>query len=183
MAEHLRKFRSKAQEKTPVFRTEKRGNPKTGHAYPWIVKSTAMVNHYYIYAVDRDFGPVLQLLSVQCQVVPELLRIRQAAARAERHRLRGARHRYFKLRRPWAPAAICDGPSAEKIDGFLRKWLRLLPRAFTATDRKAGYCYDISILQAEFSLTQVIDRPVQGRLFFEQVIRENLDLGRPKRCG
>jgi hypothetical protein len=25
--------------------------------YPWIVKSTAMVNHYYIYAVDRDFGP------------------------------------------------------------------------------------------------------------------------------
>jgi hypothetical protein len=65
MAQHLRKFRNdegvvfvgKAQEKTPVFRTEKRRNPKTGQAYPWIVKSTAMVNHYYIYAVDRDFGP------------------------------------------------------------------------------------------------------------------------------
>jgi hypothetical protein len=28
-------------------------------------------------------------------------------------------------------------------------------------------------------LTQVLDRPVHGRLFFEQVIRENLDLGRP----
>jgi hypothetical protein len=25
-------------------------------AYPWIVRSTAMVNHYYVYAVDRDFG-------------------------------------------------------------------------------------------------------------------------------
>jgi hypothetical protein len=54
MAEHLRQFRKdegvvfvgKAQEKTPVFRTEKRKNPKTGQAYPWIVKSTAMVNHY-----------------------------------------------------------------------------------------------------------------------------------------
>ena len=34
-------------------------------------------------------------------------------------------------------------------------------------------------MQAEFSLTQVLDRPVHGRLFFEQVIRENLDLGRP----
>jgi hypothetical protein len=40
--------------------------------------------------------------------------------------------------------------------------------------------YDISILQAEFSTTQVLDRPVHGRLFFEQVIRENLDLGRPE---
>jgi hypothetical protein len=28
-------------------------------------------------------------------------------------------------------------------------------------------------------LTQVLDRPVAGRIFFEQVIRENLDIGRP----
>ncbi len=37
----------------------------------------------------------------------------------------------------------------------------------------------VSILQAEFSLTQVLDRPVAGRVFFEEVIRENLDIGRP----
>jgi hypothetical protein len=75
---------------------------------------------------------------------------------------------------------ICDGLSAEKIDGFLRKWLRLLPHPFSGADRKAGYRYDISILQAEFSLTQVLERPAHGRLFFEHVIRENLDLGRPE---
>ena len=65
MAEHLRKFHrtegvvfvGKAQEKTAVFRTEKRRSPITGLPYPWIVRSTAMVNHYYIYALDRDFGP------------------------------------------------------------------------------------------------------------------------------
>ncbi len=34
-------------------------------------------------------------------------------------------------------------------------------------------------MQAEFSLTQVLDPPVVGRIFFEEVIRENLDLGRP----
>ena len=39
--------------------------------------------------------------------------------------------------------------------------------------------YQVSILQAEFSLTQVLDRPLTGRVFFEEVIRENLDLGRP----
>ena len=47
----------KAQEKTPVFRTEKRRNPETGRAYPWIVRTTAMVNHYYFYGIDEDFGP------------------------------------------------------------------------------------------------------------------------------
>ena len=46
-------------------------------------------------------------------------------------------------------------------------------------DRKAGYRYQISILQAEFSLTQVLDRPTAGRLLFEEIIRENLDIGRP----
>src|SRR6202030_3571504 len=50
-------FVGKAQEKTPVFRTEKRRNPRTGQPYPWIVRSTAMVNHYYVYALDCDFGP------------------------------------------------------------------------------------------------------------------------------
>ena len=43
----------------------------------------------------------------------------------------------------------------------------------------AGYRYQLSILQAEFALTQVLDRPVTGRCFFEEVIRENLDIGRP----
>jgi hypothetical protein len=75
--------------------------------------------------------------------------------------------------------AICDGLSAEKIDALLRKWLRLLPHPFTAADRKAGYRYQVSMLQTEFSLTQVLDRPVTGRVFFEEVIRENLDIGRP----
>jgi len=65
MAEQLRRFAAeegvvfigKAQERASVFRTQKRRRAGSGRTYPWIVKSTAMVNHYYIYAVDRDFGP------------------------------------------------------------------------------------------------------------------------------
>ena len=41
-------FVGRAQEKAPVFRTEKRRNPVTGATYPWIVRTTAMVNHFYI---------------------------------------------------------------------------------------------------------------------------------------
>ena len=192
MKEHLRRFRKeegvvfvgKAQEKTPVFRTEKRRSPKTGLPYPWIVRSTAMVNHYYIYAVDRDFGPFFLKF---CSYFPFNAKLclngHEYAKRQlgrERIAFEALDNGVLSCADPKRLQKICDGLSAEKIDGLLRKWLRLLPHPFTGADRKAGYRYDISILQAEFSLTQVLDRPVHGRLFFEQVIRENLDLGRPE---
>ena len=47
----------KAQEKARVLRTERRHDPATGATYAWLVSSTAMVNHFYFYAVDDDFGP------------------------------------------------------------------------------------------------------------------------------
>ena len=65
------------------------------------------------------------------------------------------------------------------IDALLRKWLAILPHPFTPEDETAGYRYELSILQAEFSLTQMLDRPVSGRIFFEQVLHDNLDIGRP----
>jgi hypothetical protein len=68
---------------------------------------------------------------------------------------------------------------ATKIDAVFRKWLRRLPHPFAPAHRRAGYRYHLSILQAEFALTQVLDRPSTGRCFFEEVIRENLDIGRP----
>ena len=61
--------------------------------------------------------------------------------------------------------------------------MALLPCPFTAEDTAAGYRYEVSVLQAEFSLTQVLDTPVTGRIFFEQVIRDNLDIGRPDQVG
>jgi hypothetical protein len=62
---YLRRFRQregvlyvgKAQEKARVMRTERRRSRHTGGTYRWIVESTAMVNHYYFYCIDEDFGP------------------------------------------------------------------------------------------------------------------------------
>src|ERR1700726_3200256 len=192
MAEHLRYFSGeegvvfvgKAQENTPVFRTERRRSPRTGQPYPWIVRPSAMVNNYYIYAVARDFGPFFLKF---CSYFPFNAKLclngheyakRQLAQKAIV--FEALDNGILSCADPGRLQRICEGLSAEKIDGFLRKWLRLLPHPFTGADRKAGYRYDISILQAGFSLTQVLDRPVHGRLFFEQVIRENLDLGRPQ---
>ena len=175
----------KAQEKTRVVRTEKRRNPRTGQTYPWLVMSTAMVNQYYFYCVDRDFGPFFVKLGSYFPYNGKLLINgheyvkRQLEQRSIRYEALDNGIRSCKD--PQRLQRICDGLSAKKIDDLLRKWLRRLPHPFTRDDRRAGYRYAASILQAEFSLTQVLDRPATGRAFFEQVIRDNLDLGRPDR--
>jgi hypothetical protein len=176
-------FIGKAQEKTPVFRTERRRNEKTGVSYPWIVRSTAMVNHFYVYCVDRDFGPFFLKF---CTYFPYNAKLCLNGHEYVKQQLankgiefKALDNGVLECHDPKRLQAICDGLSAEKIDALLRKWLHLLPHPFSAADRKAGYRYQVSILQAEFSLTQVLDRPVTGRVFFEEVIRENLDIGRP----
>jgi hypothetical protein len=176
-------FIGKAQEKTPVFRTERRRQEQTGATYPWLVRSTAMVNHFYVYCMDRDFGPFFLKF---CTYFPYNAKLCLNGHEYVKQQLANRGLGYEALDNgilscdnPKRVQAICDGLSAEKIDGLLRKWFRKLPHPFTAQDRQAGYRYQISILQAEFSLTQVLDRPVTGRVFFEEVIRENLDIGRP----
>jgi hypothetical protein len=176
-------FVGKAQEKATVFRTEKRRHPETGRPYPWIVRTTALVNQYYFYCLDRDFGPFFLKF---CSYFPytaklcinghEYLKCQLAQAGIAFEALDNG---LLTCAEPERAQQICDGLSAEKIDGLFRKWLAVLPHPYGPADRAAGYRYDLSILQAELSLTQVLDRPVTGRIFFEEVIRENLDLGRP----
>jgi hypothetical protein len=193
MAEHWKRFTApegvvfvgRAQEKTPVIRTEKRRNPVTGQAYPWLVRSTAMVNHFYFYAVDGDFGPFFLKFGTYFPYTAKLCLNgheyvkRQLAQRGIA--FEALDNGILSCADPQRLQALCDGLSAETIDTFFRKWLHRLPHPFTPQDGHAGYRYALSILQAEFSLTQVLDRPLSGRLLFEDLIRENLDLGRPDR--
>jgi hypothetical protein len=176
-------FLGKAQEKAPVFRTEKRTNPTTGKKYAWIVKSTAIVNQFYFYCLDEDFGPFFLKF---CTYFPYNAKLCLNGHEYLKRRLAKEGIAFEPLDNgilscadPKRLQEICDGLSAAKIDALLRKWLAKLPHPFTAADRKAGYRYQVSILQAEFSLTQVLDRPQTGRIFFEEIIRENLDSGRP----
>ncbi|HTH92515.1 hypothetical protein [Mycobacterium sp.] len=175
-------FIGRAQEKTSLFRTERRRNAN-GDSYPWIVRSTGVVNQFYVYAVDADFGPFFLKF---CSYFPYNAKLclnghewakRQAAKAGIGHT--ALDNGFATCADPAAVQAICDRLGPEQIDGLLRKWLAILPHPFTAADRAAGYRYDISVRQVEFSLTQVLDRPISGRVFFEHVIRDNLDAGRP----
>ena len=133
-------FIGKAQEKTPVFRTERRRNEKTGATYPWLVRSTAMVNHFYVYCVDRDFGPFFLKF---CTYFPYNAKLclngheyvkRQLAQKGIG--FEALDNGVLRCDDPKRLQAICDGLSAEKIDALLRKWLRLLPHPYSAEDRK-----------------------------------------------
>lgn len=74
---------------------------------------------------------------------------------------------------------VCDrlGPGA--VTGFFWRWFHRLPSPFTAGDLRAGYVYELAFRQFEVSDTRVFDRPAAGRAFFEGLIRDHLDLGRP----
>src|SRR5205814_8233747 len=111
------------QEKTQVSRTERRRDPKTGQAYPWIVKSTALVNHFYIYAVDRDFGPFFLKF---CTYFPFNAKLclngheyakRQLAQ--EGIAFEALDNGVLSCANPKRLQKICDDLSAEKIDRLL----------------------------------------------------------------
>ena len=157
-------FIGRAQEKTPVFRTEKRRRPD-GRTYPWIVKTTAMVNHWYFYGDDDDFGPFFLKF---CGYFPYNAKLCLNGNQYAKRQAAKAGIAFEALDNGFAsvgdPGAVQRSATAgcPAIDGLARKWLARLPHPFTPDDREAGYRYDLSVLQAEFSLTQMLDRPVSG---------------------
>src|ERR1700690_1573597 len=122
-------FIGKAQEKTPVFRTERRRNVKTGATYPWLVRSKAMVNHFYVYCVDRDFGPFFLKF---CTYFPYNAKLcingHEWLKRQLEQRdidFEALDNGVLACARPAKAQALCETLSAQKIDALLRKWLSL----------------------------------------------------------
>jgi hypothetical protein len=72
-----------------------------------------------------------------------------------------------------------ENGSATTVSSGRWRWLHRLPSPFTEEDFQAGYIYEIAFRQFEVSETCVFDRPQAGRMWFEGVIRDHLDIGRP----
>jgi hypothetical protein len=175
-------FIGKAQEKARTFRTEGRRNGR-GETYPWIVESTAMVNQYYFYALDADFGLFFLKYSSYfpygaklCFNGHEYLKRQLTKEGIGYEELANG---ILSCADPKRMQELADGLTPARILLFLSKWQNRLPCPFTLDQQWSGYRYQVSMSQVEFARTQVFDRPVHGRIFFEEVIRENIDLGRP----
>ena len=148
MAERLRRFAAEegivfvgnAQEKASVFRTAKRHNPRTGRSYPWIVKSMAMVNHYYIYAVDRDFGPFFLKFCTYFPYTAKLCLNSHEYAKRQLARegiaFQALDNGVQNCADPQRPQQICDSLSAE-TSCWANGWIACRTRSPPPTTRPA----------------------------------------------
>jgi hypothetical protein len=172
-----------AQERAKAWRGVKR--VRDGYVsfdYQW---TTVCVNHYYVYFLDPAWGPGFLKI---CGYAPYALKLcLNGHEWAKRHLLQqgiafeALDNGFLTCTDPATLQAICDRLGPADFLGCLDRWLDRLPLPLSAEDRRAGFGYQLSILQLEVSRTQVFDRPQRGREFFEAVIREHLDLGRPSR--
>ena len=176
-----------AQEKFSTFRVFKKINQQTGGSFPWLTRADVMCNQYYFYLLDEDFGPLFIKFS---SYFPYTARICLNGHEYAKRQLEKEGVDYEPLDNGILSCAdpdrlqqILDELDEAKIETMVRKWFARLPHPFTAADRAARFRYELSILQAEFARTQVFDRPLSGRRLFEELIRENIDLGRPEKVS
>jgi hypothetical protein len=175
-----------AQEKMRSFKAHKRCGPGTAVTFDFS-RQSVWVKHYYFYVHDRDWGPAFVKIGTY---LPYPVKLCLNGHEWVKQRLRRDRVRFESLDNgflscpdPDALQAACDALGPADIQTFFDRWSHRLPWPMTSANRAAGYDHRLAISQLEISLTQVFDRPVQGRHFFEAVIRENIDLGRPDRVG
>lgn len=172
-----------AQEKAKAWTARKEVHGRHVHfTYRW---KSVCVNHYYVYFLDPEWGP--GFLKV-CGYAPYAMKLclngHEWAKRQLQHRrisLTALDNGFLSCADPTALQAICDGLGPADIQACFARWLAQLPLPLTAADQAAGFGYQLSLLQLEVSRTQVFDRPRRGREFFEEVLRDHLDLGRPDR--
>jgi hypothetical protein len=175
-----------AQEKLRAFKAHKRRGPQGGVTFDFSRQWVA-VKQYYFYVHDRDGGPAFLKIGTY---LPYPVKICLNGHEWVKQQLRRQRIRFESLDNgflscadPAALQATCDALGPSDVQAFFDRWSQRLPWPLTPADQAAGYTHRLALNQLEVSLTQVFDRPVQGRHFFEAVIRENLDLGRPNRVG
>ena len=173
-----------AQEKMRAFKAHKRRTP-TGSVTFDFSRQSVNVNHYYCYVQDPEWGPAFIKIGTY---LPYPIKVCLNGHEWVKQQLRRAAIPFTSLDNGFLTCAdparlqtLCDQLGPRDIQQMFDRWSHRLPWPLTPADRAAGFDHRLTLCQLEISLTQIFDRPVQGRHFFEAVIRENLDLGRPDR--
>src|SRR6266511_342173 len=177
-----------AQERASVWRSWKaKGHERAAHPHMEWGRQMAFVNHFYFYLWDPEWGGAFWKTNAYA---PYPVWLWLNGHEWAKRQLDKAGIAYTALDNGFAacddPAAlqrICDrlGPGAVKQ--FFWRWQRRLPSPFTRADLRAGYVYELAVRQFEVSDTRMFDRPAAGRAFFEGVIRDHLDVGRPSQVA
>ncbi len=172
-----------AQEKANAFRAVNKLQREKGKYA--VTRTSVFVKHIYFYIWDNDFGPSFIKI---CTYAPWSIRVwlngNEWLKRQMEHRhiaYQPLDNGFASVDDPVALQKAADRLSPAHIQRYFDKWIYRLPSPLTQHDRTSGYAHQLSILQMEMSCTDVFDRPLHGRQFFEEVIRDQLDLGRPEK--
>ncbi len=171
-----------AQEFQSVFTAAKRTGEAGGVQFSFR-KEDRRVTCFYFYIWDDDFGPGFIKL---CAYFPYPGKVwvnghewaKRQAAKAGIG-FTELSNGFASCEDPAALQAICDRLGPAGIQAFFERWLAVLPLPLGPADRAAGYGWELSMRQVETSRTLVFDAPRRVRAFFEAVVRDNLDIGRP----
>jgi len=148
-------------------------------------RQPVFVKVYYFYIQDAEFGPGFIKVATYAPYAVKVCLNGHEWAKQQLRRVglafEALDNGFSSCADPARLQALCDQLGPEQVQAFFDKWVTRLPWPLTPDDRAAGYVHRLSIWQMEVSRTQIFARPLHGRAFFEQVIRENLDLGRPDR--
>jgi hypothetical protein len=173
-----------AQEKASVWRSwPRKGQEKARHPHMDWGREMAFINHFYFYLWDSEWGGAFWKTNAYAPFPIWLWLNGHEWAKRQMEKsgieYEALDNGFRATRDPAALQKICDrlGPSA--VQSFFGRWLRRLPSPFTEADVRAGYGYQMAFRQFEVSDTCVFDRPQAGRMWFEGVIRDHLDVGRP----
>jgi hypothetical protein len=173
-----------AQEKCSAFKSRKLRS-ESGRISFEFTRQPVYVNHYYFYLLDGDFGPAFIKVGTYAPYPVRVCLNGHEWLKRQLHKsgiaFEALDNGILNCADPDALQRIAGQLGPDHIQAFFTKWLDRLPLPLSPEDRAAGYDWRLSVWQAEVSLTQVFTRPVRGRQFFDEVIRENLDLGRPER--
>ena len=171
-----------AQEFQWVFSAKNR-SPKPGVVSFDFVKEERRVGIYYFYILDPEFGPGFIKI---CTYFPYPAKVwlngHEWAKRQARHQGIGfteLANGFSSCEDPAALQAICDRFGPSDVEGFFDRWTSVIPTPFTEADRAAGYWWELSMRQVEVSRTLVFDDPRRARAFFESLVTDNVDIGRP----
>jgi hypothetical protein len=172
-----------AQEPQRVFIARKRDTDPSKPPQFSFDKLDRRVTVYYFYLWDAEFGPAFIKVCTYC---PWPIKVwvnghEWAKRQANRAGLKFTElsNGFAATEDPVALQAICDRLGPGTITVFFQRWLARLPLPLTMADRDAGYWWELSMAQIETSRTLVFSRPRHARGFFEALITDNLDLGRP----
>jgi hypothetical protein len=142
------------------------------------------VTCYYFYVWDDDFGPGFVKIG---SYFPYPIKVWLNGHEWAKRQVSRAGIGWTALANGFAgcddPAklqASCNQLGPAQIQVFFNRWLARLPLPLTTQDRANGYWWELSMRQIEVSRTIVFDAPRNGRLFFEALVADNLDLGRPE---